>query len=182
MTTLEDSERIDATIERFARIVQRLEHRQAKLERRMTGLYQSAAVAFGIVVVILSFLVLVFWKYVPVMNATIGAMNHRFAFVADDMVRMEQTIRRMDGDLGSFPRIIENIDHIHGSVGGMSENVSALGGSIVSIDRDMALMTTGVGDLRQSFEIMEINVGRIGRDVNHISKPMRFFNQINPLR
>ena len=66
MTQVEDNERIDATIERFARVIQRLEHRQARLERRMSSLYQSAAVAFGITVVSLSFLVIVFWQYVPV--------------------------------------------------------------------------------------------------------------------
>ena len=182
MTTVDDNERIDATIERFARVIQRLEHRQARLEGRMSSLYQSAAVAFGIMVVSLSFLVIVFWRYVPVMNAAIGEMNHRFSLVADDMVRMDHRVGQMDGHLYSFPRIVENIDRIHGSVGTMSDDVSALGVSVVAIDRDMGLMNASVGDMRHSFEIMEINVGDMRRSVDHLSKPMQFFNQMNPLR
>jgi hypothetical protein len=43
-------------------------------------------------------------------------------------------------------------------------------------------MAANIGDIRQSFEVMEVNVGLMGRDVNHLSSPARVINQFNPFR
>ena len=43
-------------------------------------------------------------------------------------------------------------------------------------------MTLSIADMRQSFEVMEVNVARMGQDVNHLSTPARIMNQFNPFR
>ena len=50
------------------------------------------------------------------------------------------------------------------------------------MDSAIGTMEVGVADMRQSFEIMQINVARMGADVNHMSQPMRMSNWMNPFR
>jgi len=64
----------------------------------------------------------------------------------------------------------------------MGDDVAALGQTLGTMDLDLGNMTTSIADMRQSFEIMEVNVGRMSRDVSHLSAPARVFNQLNPFR
>jgi uncharacterized protein YoxC len=182
MTTLDDNERIDQAIDRLGRLISRLESRQTKLEHRLINLYQTAAIAFAVVVASLSFLLIILSHQVPKMTTAIGEMNTRFERVAIDMARMERTVMQMNDHMAAFPEILANVDHVHAGVAGMGEDVSALAGSLVTMDRDLAVMGTSIADMRQSFEIMEVNVGRMGLDVNQLSTPARIFNQFNPFQ
>ena len=182
MSELDDAERLDQAIDRLDHILRRLESRQSRLERRLASLYQSAFVAFTVLVASISFLVIIFVRQVPTMTAAIDEMNTRFASVADDMVRMDRNVLTMNGHLSSLPEIIRNVDRVHHSVGEMSGDVSNLGDAFADIDQGVAGMNLSVGDMRGSFVIMEHSVGVMGRDVDHMSQPMRLFNQMNPFR
>lgn len=182
MQHLDDDERLDHAIEQFSRIIEGLQSRQGRLEHRIVTLYQIAAIAFAVVVVSLSFLVIILSQQVPGMTAAIGEMNDRFAHIALDMARMNRTIDHMRDNMGSLPEIIANVDRIHFAVSAIGEDVAAMDADLGTIDHHLALMATSVADMRQSFQVLEVNVGRMGRDVNHLSTPARIMNQFNPFQ
>jgi len=182
MLNLDDDERLDQAIERFATIVERLHARQDRLEHRLATLYQGAAIAFTVVVASLSFLVIILSQQLPGMTSAIGQMNDRFANVAANMAHMDRSVARMKGNMERFPEIVANVDRIHFGVAELSNDVEAMGATMAAIDLDLGTMAANIGDLRQSFEVMEVNVGLMGRDVNHLSSPARVINQFNPFR
>lgn len=182
MLNLDDEERLDRTIEQFSRLIGGLQSRQSRLEHRIVTLYQIAAGAFAVVVASLSFLVVILSQQVPGMTAAITQMNDRFSAVAADMARMDRTIAKMQENMGHLPEIVANLDRIHLGVATMGDDVATLGETLVTMDQDLGGMTVSIADMRQSFELMEVNVARMGRDVNHLSTPARIMNQFNPFR
>ena len=182
MPDLGDEEGLDQAIDRLHRILHRLDTRQSRMEHRLANLYQTAFVAFTVIVVSISFLVIILSRQVPGMTAAINDMNARFASVADNMDRMDRTVADMRDHVESLPLIIANVDRIDGSVGEMSGEVTAMSGALTAIEQGVTGMTNNIGDMRGSFQVMEHTVGDMSRDVNHLSQPMRMFNRMNPLR
>jgi archaellum component FlaC len=74
------------------------------------------------------------------------------------------------------------MDDIHGSVAFMSNDVAAMAVDLGTMDDTVIGLSANIHDMRQSFEFMEQNVGRMGADVNQLSQPMRMFNFFNPFR
>lgn len=182
MLTPRDEERLDEAVEGLGRIVRGLESRQSRLEHRLTSLYRVAFAGFTLVVLSLSSLVIILSQQVPHMTTAIRDMNGFFASVAADMVRVERTMAAMTGHVASLPQIVASVDRIQGSTLAMRAEVTVMAGTLSGIDADLAATILRVGDMRQSFEIMDAGVMRMGRDVNQMSAPFRLFNQMNPLR
>lgn len=182
MLSLDDEERLDRAIERFSRLIEGIQSRQSRLEHRVVSLYQVAAVAFAVVVASLSFMVIILSQQIPRLTAAIADMNDRFASVAFDMAQMDRTVASMQANMGRLPEIVANLDQIHVAVAVMGDDVADLSRTLGTMDLDLGNMSTSIVDMRQSFEVMEVNVGRMGRDVNHLSSPARIFNQLNPFR
>jgi len=177
-----DEDRLDEAIARFGRLVRAMEQRQSRTESRLAGLYQLTFTALILVVASIAFLTIILSQQVPEVSAAISTMNRQVARVADDMDRMERTLQGIGRDMGSLPVIMAEIDRMHASVGVMSGDVGAMAGSMTGMDTSVAAMRMSLTDMRHSFEVMEFNVGRMGGDVNQMSKPMRMFNWMNPLR
>jgi hypothetical protein len=180
--TPRDEERLDEAVGGLGRIVRGLESRQSRLEQRLTGLYRVAFAGFTLVVVTLSSLVIILSQQVPHMTTAIRDMNGRFASVAADMVRVERAMAAMTGHVASLPQIVTSVDRIQGSTVSMRVDVTAMAQTLSGIDADLGATVLGVADMRQSFEIMDAGVMRMGRDVNQMSGPFRLFNQMNPFR
>jgi hypothetical protein len=107
-------------------------------------------------------------------------MNGDLVQVADAMDRMERSVRRMADDLNWLPEIVAEVDRMHTGTGFMANDVDRLSLLFAHMDGSIGTMEVGLADMRQSFEIMQINVGRVGSDINHMSQPMRRFNWMNP--
>ncbi len=182
MPDLDEQERLDRTIERLDRILRRLDARQSRVERRLVNLYQTAFIAFTVIVVSISFLVIILSRQVPGMTLAIDDMNARFARVADNMVKMDRTVAAMRDHVESLPSIIARVDRVQGSVGAMSPDITALGDALAAIEHGVTAMTLNIGDMRGSFEVMDHTIGRMSADVDHMSQPMRLFNWMNPFR
>jgi hypothetical protein len=180
--TPRDEERLDEIVERFGRIIRGMEARQSRLERRLSDLYQLAFVAFTVIVVSISFLVIILSRQVPQMTEAIAFMNERFASVAHDMARMDRSVQVMRDNMIAMPDMVAHVDGIHGSVTAITADVGGMAGALSAIDADVANMNLGVSDMRYSFEVMELSVRQMGGDVNRMSGPFRLFNQINPFR
>jgi uncharacterized protein YoxC len=178
----DDDARLDRALERFGALMRQVDERQTRMENRITGLFALSLVAFVIVVVSLSFLTIILSRQVPSMTAAIAEMNTRFADIADDMVAMERSVARMRADVDTLPRVVWHMDGIHGSVAFMSNDVASMAGDLGTLDDTVIGLSASVHDMRQSFEFMQQNVGRMGTDVNHLSQPMRMFNFFNPFR
>ncbi len=177
-----DEDLLDDAVDRFARLFRAIEVRQSRIESRLVWLYQLAFIAFVILVASISFMTIILSQQVPGMTAAITHMNGRFSEIADDMVNMERSVGLMGTNMDTLPRMVSHVDEIHGSVAFMSHDVSAMAGHMASIDAGVGAMELNILDMRQSFEVMDLTVGRMGKDVNHMSQPMRMFNSLNPLR
>lgn len=177
-----DEDQLDDAIDRFARLIEAIEARQSRIESRLISYHQIVFSAFLIVVASLSFMTILLSQQVPGMTAAITDMNARFGDIADDMVHMERAVGMMGNDMDTLPTMVGHVDAIHGGVSFMSNDVADMAGHMAQIDRGVGAMEASMLDMRQSFEIMERTVGRMGQDVNHMSQPMRMFNQMNPLR
>jgi hypothetical protein len=178
----QDEQQLDRALERFTALMRHIDARQTRMENRLTGLFALSLVAFVIVVVSLSFLTIILSQQVPGMTGAITEMNQRFGQIAEDMVAMERSVAAMGRNMDSMPRLVGHMDQVHGSVAFMSNDVAAMAGDLGALDLSVVGMTAQLGDMRQSFEIMEQSVARMGADVNHMSQPMRMFNFMNPFR
>lgn len=177
-----DEERLDEAVARFAALIRAIEQRQSAMESRLSWLYQLTFIAFIVVVASISFLTIILSQQMPDITAALTAMNGDFVQVADDMDRMERSVRRMAEDVHQLPAIIAEVDRMHTSTGFMAADIDSLALLFADMDEAVAAMEGGVADMRQSFEVMQVNVGRMGVDVNQMSKPMRMFNWMNPFR
>mgnify|MGYP001812692812 CR=1 FL=1 len=182
MLTPRDEERLDEAVDRFERIITALETRQSDLEHRLANMVRLAFVAFTLIVASISFLVIILSRQVPEMTEAIGAMNTRFASVANDMARMDRIVANMSGNMNAMPDMVANVDRIGASVAGMTGQVENIAGTLQAIDADVAGMALAVTDMRGSFELTEASLRAMGLDVNRMSGPFRMFNQINPFR
>jgi len=51
---------------------------------------------------------------------------------------------------------------------------------MIALDQGVGRLSHHVGDMRESFRVMDGNMGVLAHDVQHMSRPMRLFNQFNP--
>lgn len=182
MQPLEDAEHLDQAIERFARIIERIQIRQSQAEHKLLNLYRMAAIAFALVVASLSFLVIILSQQFPAMTGAITDMNDRFTTVANNMARMDRSVSHMESSMERFPEIVANLDGMNASVTEMALDVRTMRAVMGVMDEQMKTMSLSVADMRQSFELMEANLLRIGHDVSRLSAPAKMFNQFNPFR
>jgi len=178
----DDEQVLDQAMERFARLIKRIDARQSRIEARVTLLYQFLFGAVIVLVASLSFLTVILSRQIPDATAAVTELNAHFARVADSMDAMERSVRVIDQGVSSLPEIIGHVDQMHGGVAFMSQDVTEIAGAIGTIDASMGTMALSLGDMRQSFQVMELNVERMRQDVNHLSQPMRMFNWMNPFR
>jgi hypothetical protein len=179
---LRDEQALDQAMERFAGLMRRIDARQSRIEARVALLYQLLFGAVIVLVASLSFLTIILSRQIPDATAAVTGLNVHFAQVADNMDQIEQSMRTIDSAMQSLPDVIGHVDTMHGGVAFMSRDVTEIALSIAAIDQSVGMMSTNLSDMRQSFQLMEGAVGRMGQDVNHLSQPMRMFNWMNPFR
>lgn len=177
-----DEQALDQAMTRFAKLIRRIDARQSRIEARVALLYQLLFGAVIVLVASLSFLTIILSRQIPDATAAVTGLNEHFARVADNMDRMEYSVRMIDTGMQTLPEIIRHVDTMHGGVAFMSHDVVAIAGSVTAIDTEVGAMSTSLNDMRQSFRLMEETVGRMGQDVNQLSQPMRMFNWMNPFR
>jgi uncharacterized protein YoxC len=178
----ETQDRIDTSIEKLQNVLGLLSQQQAAVEIRLALVSRMALIAFFVVVVSISFLVIILSTQVPQMAVAIDTMNRYFGDISDDMYAMRRSMRMMTENVDSMPGMVTSIDGIHGDVDIMTGDITVMTGHMSAIDNNLGQLTVHVGDMGQSFRIMDRTVLQMTRDVNHMSKPMRMFNQMNPFR
>lgn len=180
--TPHDEQALDLAMEQFASLIRRIDARQSRIESRVALLYQLLFGAVIVLVASLSFLTIILSHQIPDATAAVTGLNEHFARVADNMDQMERSVRVIDQGMQTLPQIIGHVDDIHGGIAFMSGDVSEIASAITDIDTSVGTMQSSLADMRQSFQIMDQTVLRMGRDVNHMSQPMRMFNWMNPFR
>jgi methyl-accepting chemotaxis protein len=177
-----DQERIDEAIDRLQRVIRLLGERQEFLDRRISVLSRLALFDLFAVVLTISLLVIILAVQAPELRNAVATMNIHFGVMSDDMYSIRRSMARMTEDVASLPGIIAQVDNIHGSVGQMSGSIGTMTGRVATMNTNLGLMNLQVNDMSLSFAVMDDSLMRMMQDVNHMSKPMRFFNQMNPFR
>lgn len=177
-----DEQALDQAMDRFAGLIRRIHARQSRIEARVTLLYQLLFGAVVVLVASLLFLTVMLSRQLPDATTAVTRLNTHFAGIADNMDRMELSVRSIEAGMQSLPQVIGYVDTMHGGIAFMSQDVTEIAGSVALIDGSVDNMTQSLTDMRASFQVMEQTVGRMGRDVNHMSQPMRMFNWMSPFR
>lgn len=180
MLDIDYAKSLDHSIDRLGLVLQRIEERQNILEGRFQGLYQIAAVALAVIVISITLLVVVLSYQLPYMTTAMVEMNEKFARVSNDMAKMDRVVVDMNLNMQTLPQIIAHVDRVNNSLVAVDTSVSLIGDNMVRIDNNLGNITVGVRDMRGSFQLMEGNVARMGRNTNQLSQPMRIFNFFNP--
>jgi uncharacterized protein YoxC len=180
MLDIDYAKSLDQSIDRLARLLQRMEERHNTLEGRFQALYQTAAVALAVIVVSITLLVVVLSFQFPHMTTAMAEMNEKFGRVSNDMAKMDRVVADMNLNMQSLPQIITHVDRMNESLLAVDNSVSQIGQNMLRIDNNIGSMTVSVRDMRGSFQYMEGNVARMGRSTNQMSQPMRMFNFFNP--
>lgn len=177
-----DEERIDEAIDRLQQVIRLLGERQEFLDRRISVLSRLALFDLFAVVLTISLLIIILSVQAPELRNAVATMNIHFGAMSDDMFSIRRSMARMTEDVASLPGIIAQVDNIQGHVGQMSGRVGTITERVATMNANLGLMTLQVNDMSLSFAVMGDSVMRLMQDVNHMSKPMRFFNQMNPFR
>ncbi len=174
--------RIDEAIDRLQHVIQLLGERQEFLDRRISALSRLALFDLFAVVLSISLLVIILSVQAPELRTAVATMNLHFGAMSDDMYNIRRSMARMTEDVSALPGIIREVDSIQGSVGQMSNRIGTMSTRVGTMNTNLGLMTQQVNDMSLSFAVMDETVMRMMQDVNHLSKPMRMFNQMNPFR
>ncbi|RKT43838.1 hypothetical protein [Thiocapsa rosea] len=177
-----DEERIDEAIDRLQRVIRLLGERQEFLDRRISVLSRLALFDLFAVVLTISLLIIILSVQAPELRNAVATMNIHFGAMSDDMFSIRRSMARMTEDVASLSGIIAQVDNIHGDVADMSGSVGTMTGRVARMNTNLGHMTLQVNDMSLSFAVMDDSLMRMMQDVNHMSKPMRFFNQMNPFR
>lgn len=177
-----DEVRIDEAIDRLQRVIRLLGERQEFLDRRISALSRLALFDLFAVVLTISLLVIILSVQAPELRNAVATMNIHFGAMSDDMYSIRRSMARMTEDVAGLPGIIAQIDHIQGNVGHMSGSIGTMTERVATMNTNLGHMTLQVNDMSLSFAVMDDSLMRMRQDVDHMSKPMRFFNQMNPFR
>ncbi|NCA70529.1 MAG: hypothetical protein EOM91_10555 [Sphingobacteriia bacterium] len=177
-----NEERIDEAIDRLERVILLLGERQDGLDRRIAALSTFALFDLFIVVLSISLLVVILSAHAPQLSAAVSNTNQYLRTMSDDMFNIQRSITRMREDVASLPEMVAQVDAIQGHVGAMGEHIGTMTGRVSAMNAHITGMSRQVNDLSLSFQVMDETIVRINQDVHHLSKPMRFFNQMNPFR
>lgn len=177
-----NEDHIDEAIDRLQRIIQLMGEQQSALDRRISTLAKLALFDLLIVVVSISLLVVILSVQAPELRQAVASMNLHFAAMSDDLFEIRRSMGRITGDVAVMPRIVGHVDSMHGNVGRMGEQVGTMTERVATMNQSLSRMQTQVGDMALSFQVMDDTILRMTLDVQHLSKPMRFFNQMNPFR
>ncbi|MBK1645501.1 hypothetical protein CKO25_12775 [Thiocapsa imhoffii] len=175
-------DRTDEAIDRLQRVLQGLGEQQIALDRRLTMLSKLALFDLVAVVLSISLLVIVLSLQAPDLRKAVATMNVHIATMSDDLYSIRGSMTRLTDDVGSLSEIIAQVDSIHGDVAQMREHVGTMTLRVTDMNSSLTQVSDQVGDMSLSFGVLDNILMRMMLDVNHMSKPMRFFNQMNPFR
>jgi len=177
-----DSNDLDQALTSLSQVLNMMNEQQRTMEERFARLRQLALIGFAILVGSLSLMVIILSQQLPAMTVTIDTMNRHFTSITDDMGFMRRSMAAMEQYVQAMPPMLQHIDDIHDGVTDISRDVDDMSARVTTITQNLDRVTAGVVDMRQSFQMMDDSVDRMTHDVKHMSKPMRWFNSINPFR
>ncbi len=177
-----DEANLELAVEKLNRVIRVLGEQNFHLEQRLATLYRFFFIAFSLLVISLSFLVIILAKQMPQITHAIAKMNGYFATVSNEMSRVDRSMQVMEENMDSMPSIISNVDRIHGDMAYLSSDIGKMSMTMDNMDDNMGWMTTNLADMRHSFGIMDHTVYGMGRSVNQMSTPMRMFNWMIPFQ
>lgn len=155
--------------------------RQNETIRRVGALYRVSLIAFAVLLLSMSFMIVVLALSLPNLTGAIVQMNTHFAEITADMEVMRERMHAMRRNMESLPDIVRNMDAMNASTLDMSARVAEMRQAMAQMTVDIDAMSASVADLRHSFDLMNITVANMQGNVQHMSTPMRMFNFLNPL-
>lgn len=180
MSYFDHEKMVEQSLQRFDEINALHAQNAANLAQRLNFLYRIAFLGLALVLGGLFFLILVISMQMSHMNRTIATMTAHFDGMNSDMHLMLMSVARMDGNMLGMVDIVRRMDSINGSVENMADDMLHVRENMLVMDRDVGRLRHQVGDMRESFRVMDGNMGMLTQDIQHLSRPMRLFNQFNP--
>ena len=182
MSYFDQDKMVETALERFDHIHSLHLQGAAALAQRLNFLYRVTFLGLALVLGALFFLVIVISAQMSNMNRVISVLNSHVGEINQDMNRMLATVARLDTNMQGMAGIVLRMDDINGSVETIALDMVEVHRHMAALDRDVGYLSVHVGDMRESFRVMDGNMGLLAHDVRHMSRPMQLFNQFNPFR
>lgn len=109
------------------RILLTQQERQQRTARRVSLLYKISLVAFAVLVLSMSFMIILMATQLPLLTSAIDQMNTHFAAITTDMEVMRRGMYAMQHNVDSLPSIVQNMDTIHANEPRRAKNSAAHG-------------------------------------------------------
>ncbi|MBS3799776.1 MAG: hypothetical protein KGY40_02165 [Thioalkalivibrio sp.] len=180
MSYFDEEKSVEEALERFDRIHSLHLEGAAALAQRLNFLYRVTFLGLALVLGGLFFLVMVISAQMSNMNRVISVVNDHIGEINQEMNQMHGTIARMDTNMRGMNDIVGRMDDIDGSVGNVAGDMVEVRQHMSTLDQDVERLSHHVHDMRESFRMMDGNMGMLANDVQHMSRPMQMFNQMNP--
>ncbi|TVP92728.1 MAG: hypothetical protein EA347_01455 [Thioalkalivibrio sp.] len=180
MSYFDQDKMVETALERFDHIHALHVQGSAALAQRLNFLYRVTFLGLALVLGALFFLVIVISAQMHNMNRVIAVLNDHVGEINQDMNRMLATVSRLDRNMEGMSGIVLRMDDINGSVETIAVDMVEVNRHMAALDRDVDQLSAHVGDMRQSFNAVDGNMGLLANDMQHLSQPMRLFNQFNP--
>lgn len=154
---------IDEAIRRFDGIHVLQKEADAARSKRISFLYRSVFIGFGLMVAGLFSMVLVLSLQMSNMTHVVEQMNTYFSQMNSDMSLMLGAMARMDGNVDSMATIVRRMDDMNSSVDSMAVDMHEIIRRMGSMDQDMGQLSGNVTDMRESFHGMDNELGLMAR-------------------
>ncbi|MBF0157902.1 MAG: hypothetical protein HQL58_00085 [Magnetococcales bacterium] len=180
--TLEQHQALRQAADDFKKAMAIRNNFNIRIARRVTAILRVGMVSMGVVAIIFLLLLLVLTSKITYMIDVIDTMNYQFTSMAKDMATMRTVIVQMDQHVATLPVIVQEIGTMKGSVSSLHHNIDDIAARMKGIDDSLTTITYNVGNMTNTFRVMDGHVNGIGHDVQRMSRPMKLFNSMTPMR
>ena len=151
-----------------------------RVAKRVTAILRIGMVSFGVVTLILVFMLYAFTSKMADMIVVLDTMNTQFTSMSEDMKTMRVTISHMEDNISYVPAITQATIGISNTVGDMRGEIGVMEDTVSSLNNGVYGITSNVSNMNLQLRSLDPAVQHIGRDVYRMSGPMRLFNDFNP--
>ncbi|CAK0748855.1 conserved hypothetical protein [Gammaproteobacteria bacterium] len=169
------------SITRFNHAVQLRNEMHMRIGKRITFIIRVGMFSMAVVAVAFLLLVLVLSSKIHIMVNAMDIMNGHFTSMADNMNKMNTVIQDMDGNVGTMPTIVSEIQRMNVAMQTLHQSVATISGNLAAMTGNVGRMGGNVARMTSDFQRMDSSVSGIGYDVNTMSQPMKVFDSFRSM-
>jgi methyl-accepting chemotaxis protein len=151
-----------------------------RVARRVTLILRTGIISLGAITVILLVMLVAFNMKLVEMSAVLETMNQKFSSMSANMGKMQVVLKAMDKNVAYLPSIVEETGKMRGVVETLSGDIHTMSGQVSHLQSNITGITGNLDQMTRTFRVLDVTVHDMSVDIDKISKPSRFFNNMMP--